>query len=484
MNKNEPERVAGNVKPADVSVLIQNGIQHHNSGKFTDAETCYRRVLEIDPENPDANHLLGLIAHQMGESEAAILLISKAIRLKPDDAAYYENLAKIQLELGKLDDAVANFHQAQSFGPEDAETHAYIGNLYEEQGRLLEAVKSYRRAVAIKPDFAEVHYNLGIALNSLGLHVAAVDSYDKSLALNPRFTEALNNKGNALKDLGKLDDAAVSFKKAINENPNFAEAHFNLHGLHLNPDQMAPAIESMEKAVNIKPNLKYKFYLGACLDYAGEGERAAEYLTEVGNGELLDRARLDAWNYFKSVDAKIPHLFGSPIDGFDLAFNAARPDGLVLEFGVRFGGSIRQIANLAGQHVYGFDSFEGLQEDWHNTPKGSYSTGGEMPDMPENVTLIKGWFDQTLPAFLESHTEPARFINIDCDTYEATKTVFDLLGPQIAPGTIIAFDEYIGNPYWREDEFKSFQEAVISNGWTYKYLGLSLVTGQVVAEIL
>src|SRR5690606_27174435 len=127
---------------------------------------------------------------------------------------------------------------------------------------------------------------------------------------------------------------------------------------------------------------------------------------------------------------------GSAIDTFNHAMQQANNTGLVLEFGVRFGNSIRMLARLSQQSVHGFDSFEGLPDVWHHEPKGSYTTKGVMPDVPENVTLHKGWFDQTLPEFLKQHTEAVRFINIDCDIYSSTRTVLDLLAPRIRPGSV------------------------------------------------
>jgi len=74
-------------------------------------------------------------------------------------------------------------------------------------------------------------------------------------------------------------------------------------------------------------------------------------------------------------------------------------------------------------------------------------------------------------------------INIDCDIYSSTKTVLDLLAKRIVKGTVIIFDEYIGNQHWLEDEFKAFQEAVKANGWRYEYIAFSFFTKQVVVLI-
>jgi hypothetical protein len=192
---------------------------------------------------------------------------------------------------------------------------------------------------------------------------------------------------------------------------------------------------------------------------------------------------LDAWNYIKLSKDPLPPITGSSIEAFKIGMKAAVNEGLVLEFGVGFGTSIRLISELAEQEVHGFDSFEGLPEAWQENPKGSYSTKGVIPSVPDNVILHNGWFEETLPSFIDQHQAPIRFMNIDCDIYSSTKTIFDLLAKQITHGTVIVFDEYIGNTNWREDEFKAFQEAVLSNGWEYEYLCFSFITKQVVVRI-
>ncbi len=104
-------------------------------------------------------------------------------------------------------------------------------------------------------------------------------------------------------------------------------------------------------------------------------------------------------------------------------------------------------------------------------------------DVPENVILHNGWFEETLPGFVEKYQDPVRFMNIDCDIYSSTKTVFDLLAKQIIPGTVIVFDEYIGYEKWREHEFKAFQEFVLKYDLKYEYLCFSLMTKQVVVRM-
>jgi len=147
--------------------------------------------------------------------------------------------------------------------------------------------------------------------------------------------------------------------------------------------------------------------------------------------------------------------------------------GIVAEFGVWNGYSINYIASRIDQKVYGFDSFEGLKEDWDGSgaTKGTFSLGGHLPKVLKNVQLVKGWFDVTLPGFLNEHSENFRFIHVDCDTYEATRTLFEQIADRIIPGTVIVFDEYLGYRGWREGEFKAWQELLVRYGFKSRYVG-------------
>jgi hypothetical protein len=168
------------------------------------------------------------------------------------------------------------------------------------------------------------------------------------------------------------------------------------------------------------------------------------------------------------------------------ALEQARVDGLVLEFGVFDGRSLRQIATAcAPREAHGFDSFEGLPEDWtHFQKKGRFSLQGEPPlfDAP-NVRLHKGWFETTLPPFLAAHAGPVRLLHIDCDLYSSTVTVLTQLRDRIVPGTVIVFDEYLNYPGWREHEFRAFAEFIAATGRGYRYLGFASSQFAVSVEI-
>lgn len=172
-------------------------------------------------------------------------------------------------------------------------------------------------------------------------------------------------------------------------------------------------------------------------------------------------------------------------------------DGLWLEFGVYRGRTITTIAKETSSMVYGFDSFEGLPEKWDDdNPKGVYGLNGSIPlaaitgendDNPgmydprptittepwqDNIVLIKGWFEETLPFFLKEHKEKAAFVHIDSDVYSSAQTVLSLLkeGDRFQDGTILLFDEIIDYPTYREHEIKAFAEFLLETNYKYECL--------------
>ncbi len=155
----------------------------------------------------------------------------------------------------------------------------------------------------------------------------------------------------------------------------------------------------------------------------------------------------------------------------DTALSYAEVQGLYLEFGVWSGRTINFIAERRKSIVHGFDSFEGLPENWYGTyDKGSFATEGWMPEVRSNVSLHKGWFENTLPVFVDEQTEMVAFLHIDCDLYSSTQTIFQHLGDKIVKGTVIVFDEYFNYPGWQDHEHKAFQEFLVTRNLSARFL--------------
>ncbi len=201
--------------------------------------------------------------------------------------------------------------------------------------------------------------------------------------------------------------------------------------------------------------------------------------------ELQLRARKSSVDYIESqmTDAIV---FWTLKEILEYCVSKTPQNGLILEFGVAGGNTINIIANAAGnREVHGFDSFEGLPEDWtgHVETKGSFSTNGRLPKVRSNITLHKGWFSETISKFKEQHTDTIAFLHIDCDLYQSTREVLWSLADRLVEGTIIEFDEYFNYPNWQQHEFKAWQEFVKEKNIQYRYLALTASDGRVTVEI-
>jgi predicted O-methyltransferase YrrM len=156
---------------------------------------------------------------------------------------------------------------------------------------------------------------------------------------------------------------------------------------------------------------------------------------------------------------------------WDFAIRNARREGLWLEFGVFKGYSINYLARATSNTVYGFDSFQGLQEDWTGVghKKGTFDLSGRLPRVVRNVKLVPGWFRDTLPRFLAEHADPVSLLHLDCDTYEATAEVLGLVKSRLTPSTVVVLDDYHGFWGYREGQFKAWSEFVQAERLSYRY---------------
>jgi Tfp pilus assembly protein PilF len=141
------------------SSLVQNmvleALDHHRSGRLTEADHVYRKILSIDPQHSDSLHLLGMIAFQMGRSEESVNLIEKAIEIKGNAASYHSNLGNVLQSQGKLSQAGACYQRALQLKPDSAEIYVNLGNIFKAQGQLDSSLTCYRRASGLDPLLAE-----------------------------------------------------------------------------------------------------------------------------------------------------------------------------------------------------------------------------------------------------------------------------------------------------------------------------------------
>ncbi len=164
----------------------------------------------------------------------------------------------------------------------------------------------------------------------------------------------------------------------------------------------------------------------------------------------------------------------SRIDNLKFALSQTSIQGDVLEFGVYTASTINVISSILDQDmVYGFDSFEGLPEEWKistddnlNKYKKGYFALKELPKVNDNVVLVKGFYDRTLEPWIEeTNISQVKFLHVDSDLYSSAIFILTTLNKYLVPGTVIVFDEmhpWGGKRYdtWADHEYRALKEWV------------------------
>jgi hypothetical protein len=206
----------------------------------------------------------------------------------------------------------------------------------------------------------------------------------------------------------------------------------------------------------------------------------------------------------KAVEFVKTYLVGAkPLEADSLvlkyASDAVNQDGLFLEMGVGMGRTINFVAGLnPTKIIHGFDSFEGLSEDWDKgdedwgkgdrvVPKGTFALKDPnfTPDVYRNVRIYKGFFKDVLPKFKTQilRDQIIAFLHIDCDSYTPTSEIFNLLATHIKPGTVLVFDELYNYSKYAEHEWKAFHEFLTKTGYQFEPLAYNINNEQVAVRI-
>ncbi|MEA2905693.1 MAG: protein O-GlcNAc transferase [Alphaproteobacteria bacterium] len=239
--------------------LVDRAIACHQNGRIDEAERLYRQILKAQPDQFDAQHLLGVIRHQQGRNDEALALLEAALRVNPHSPRALSNHGLVLYVLRRFEDALASLDRSLSLNPDFVEAHNNRGNVLLRLKRFDEALASFERALALAPGFVEAHNNRGNSLQGLKRHEEALASYDRALALRPNYPDALYNRGSALKALDRQAEALASLERAHALRPDHAETLF-VRGDALNDlKRYEEAIASYEKAIALRPDHPYAY---------------------------------------------------------------------------------------------------------------------------------------------------------------------------------------------------------------------------------
>jgi predicted O-linked N-acetylglucosamine transferase (SPINDLY family) len=224
------------------------GLEHHRAGRFHEAEVIYRRIVSADPRCAEAWRLLGMIAIEARQPQAAVEYVQRAIGLDGNNAVF----------------------------------HNSMGIVHDAKGDRARAAESFRRAVQLDPNNAEARNNLGASLNALGKPEEALGCFREAIRIQPDSTTAYLNLSRTLHHLGRLDDAVAAYRNLLRLRPDWAEAHFLLSQVFRDQNRTDDEIASLREAIRLAPNnAEAHNHLGLALARAGQFDKALASFQEA-----------------------------------------------------------------------------------------------------------------------------------------------------------------------------------------------------------
>ena len=301
-----------------VDEALQRGVAAHKEGKLEEAEKLYRGILGVQPNHPDANHNLGVLAVGTGQVEAALPHFKSALEASPNQGQYWLSYIDALIKLDRLDDARQLLTQGINAGlkgelvdnlsaqlkviesapsssingalPQQKRVEALIslytegkleegvtvgtalskefpdnpiipnilGAIYSALGNSEKAIVYFKQSIRLKPDNFSVYNNLAVILRDIGKYKKSISNCKKSIALKPDNAAAYNNLGTSLSDLGELSnnkEAISCYHKAIRLNPKNALFYNNIGNFFNITGDYDQAIIHYNKAIELEPNL-------------------------------------------------------------------------------------------------------------------------------------------------------------------------------------------------------------------------------------
>lgn len=279
--------------PPDHAAELDRAIQDHQAGCTAEAEAAYRRVLAQDPNQPDALHLLGLLACERGDARSALALADTAVRIGPNRAAFHNTRARALAALGEGGQAEVAYRTAWSLRPDSAEIANNLGCLLRDRGDLDGAVEWLRKANVLAPQSPDVAANLAGALAANHAAAESLVLFRHALRLRPTSAETHFNLGQLLVSIGRPADAAESYCSSIRHRPDHAPSHNNLGLVFQEQNDAAGAARCFQHALRIDPACADAHYnLGCLLSLDGRTDEARACYERALSADPLHGAAL------------------------------------------------------------------------------------------------------------------------------------------------------------------------------------------------
>ncbi len=367
------------------------------------------------------------------------------------------------------------YNKVLEINPNDTSVNYNLGKLYTEIKEYQKAISCYEKTIKINPNYINAYYNLGLLFKLLGKFQKAIECFEKVIEIDPNNVQAYNNCAVLLGDTVGLIKAKKYLKKAISIDPKNLDLYWNLHGQASNIDEALEPLEELNKINNNYP--KAKIMISALNVYKGNFDLYKDLLSSANSNHAHTRSI--KWVFSLP---NLPKIFFNRLEFFDAIIPLTEISRPFYEFGVWNGESFKYLIN-SYKKGFGFDTFDGLPEIWHNSqPKGAYSSFGAIPKI-EGGQFVVGKFEDTLSEFFLTKRPMASLINFDADLYTSTLCALNNSINIIDEKTVLIFDEFLMNKNWEKDEYRALNDFCKNQKINYEVLAVSFFTKQVAIKL-
>lgn len=222
-----PRAASGSAKLAQRQ-LLRRAVDLLRAKELNKAELVLAAVLDRWPEQPDALHFLGVLAHQRGYSDAALEQIRRAIAIAPDTPGPWNNLGNVLVEMQRFEEATQAYEKCLALQPDFSDALNNLATIYRKRGEHAQSEALCRRVLAQQPELAQAWYNLSLTLLEQDRVEEGLMANSRAIVLWPRHLQARNAVPRALVHLGRLDEAARLYREWLAADPDNPVIHHHL----------------------------------------------------------------------------------------------------------------------------------------------------------------------------------------------------------------------------------------------------------------
>ncbi|HNV72305.1 MAG TPA: tetratricopeptide repeat protein, partial [Candidatus Ozemobacteraceae bacterium] len=219
-------------------------------GSISDAIECYRKAMDLDPQNHYATGQLGILGNDEKLFNRAVQLVNTKIQEHPRYPDLHKDLGVLYLNRRMIDPAIAAFKKALEVNPNYGEARVHMADALGHLGRYPEAIDSLS---AVKQKTIRVYYLLGNYLHTLGRFHEAIDAYRMVLKINPSYEDTARRLDKLESYFEKVQSLIEMHEDIIRTRPSFPDIHMKLGMMYAVVGRRSEAEKAFRKALELNP---------------------------------------------------------------------------------------------------------------------------------------------------------------------------------------------------------------------------------------